>query len=214
MTLKRFTALILVATVLPALTLEILPAQALQVPNNPADLRVALIDLRNAVQALPAEARLQRLVSAAQWLEGNSSNTASATVSEEYVRSIRRAAELLSRERTAEVIEDVTSDLEAKVDHCRSLGLSMGGSVNLKVSTVRGPGAVKDWQIFYLLKIYERADGIPPGNFPRLSSPTDMQLEPGRYWVWARNPSTGSVSERALVRVAGQKEILLDLPVP
>ena len=40
----------------------------------------------------------------------------------------------------------------------------------------------------------------------RPSTPTEPRLEPGRYWVWARNPATGRTSERALVRVAGQND--------
>jgi hypothetical protein len=41
-----------------------------------------------------------------------------------------------------------------------------------------------------------------------------MDLEPGRYWVWALDESTQKTSERVLVRVTGQKELVLDLGAP
>ena len=50
--------------------------------------------------------------------------------------------------------------------------------------------------------------------FFRPSSPTEMELEPGRYWVWAVDPVTGRMSERVLVPVTGQKELLFDLDIP
>jgi hypothetical protein len=72
---------------------------------------------------------------------------------------------------------------------------------------------VADWQVLYLLKFDEWLK-TPPRNFLRVSSPTEMNVEPGRYWIWAHDPATGRTSDRVLVEVAGQKELLLDLPVP
>ena len=66
----------------------------------------------------------------------------------------------------------------------------------------------------YLLKIYERIKGASPAAFPTLSTPTEVRLDPGRYWMWARDPATGRTSDRTLVRVAGQTELPIDLPVP
>jgi hypothetical protein len=111
-------------------------------------------------------------------------------------------------------MDDVAADLEAKVEHCRLLGIGMGGSVLLKVNTRRGPQTVGDWQVVYLLKVYEHVKGATPTVFPTLSTPTEAPLEPGRYWLWARDPSTGRTSERALVRVFGRSQLDVDLPVP
>lgn len=174
----------------------------------------ALMQLKNAVERLPEASRSQRLVIAMEWLERNAAQADPAQISEGYVRSMQRAAQLLVGQPAAPIIDDVMEDLEAKVDHCRMLGVPMGGQVNLKVNTRRTAGEVKDWQVFYLLKFYERLPGVDAANFPRLSTPTEVLLEPGRYWVWAKNPATGQTSERSLVRVAGQKEVILDLPVP
>jgi hypothetical protein len=137
-----------------------------------------------------------------------------ADVSAEYARSLQRAAELLKQQPVLEVIEDVTAELEAKVEHCRKVGVGMGGQVNLKVITVRAGKPESNWHVRALLKFYERLKEAEPRPFLRASSPTEMALEPGRYWVWAFHPVTGRTSERVLVPVTGQKELLLDLPVP
>jgi hypothetical protein len=194
-----------------------LPREAAsQARTGAGDLKTALSNLqsilstpqRNLGTAQP------RLVAAVQWLSNNYTRANPAEISGEYARSIEIAAELLKGEPTAEVVADVADELEAKVEHCRLTGVGMGGSVLLKVNTRRGSAAVGDWQVLYLLKIYERVSQASPGNFPRLSTPTETPVEPGRYWVWARDPSTGKVSDRSLVKVAGEKEVLVDLPIP
>ena len=111
-------------------------------------------------------------------------------------------------------ILDVTSELEAKVEHCRVLGVGMGGSVLMRVNTRRRAQSVGDWQVQYLLKIYEHLAAATPCDAPRLSTPTETHGEPGRYWVWARDPATGRTTERVLVRVVGQPELAVNLFVP
>ena len=177
------------------------------------ELRDALTALQTAVARLPESLRSTRLTAAIGWLDNNYSKTRPETVSEEYARSLQRASELLSQLPTADVVEDVTSELEARVDHCRRLGIGMGGVVLLKVNTRQGARVVGDWEVFYLLKFDEWLK-TPPRNFLRVSSPTEMNLEPGRYWIWARDPATQKTGDRVLVQVSGQTELALDLPVP
>lgn len=192
---------------------------ALMLPQTPtgqsrdAELTRVMAQLQLAVDALRPNLSPPGLAPAVKWLRGRSTQT-NENVSEEYVRSLQRAAVLLAGNPTSEVIDDVTSELEAKVDHCRTLGIGMGGSVVLRVSTRRGPQTVSDWQVFYLLKIYEHVSTAAPVTFPALSTPTETRLDPGRYWLWARDPSTGRTSERTLIRVAGQTAFQVDLPVP
>jgi len=183
-------------------------------PRGAVDLKIALAELQRAVQRLPRGTAADRLTAASEWLDRNYSKTRPEEVTDEYARSIQRAADLLADRPTAQVVEDVTGELEAKVEHCRRLGIGMGGTIVLRVNTRRGAGTVSDWQVLYLLKIYEHVSGAAPGTFPRLSSPTDMPLEPGRYWVWARDPASGRAGPRALVRVVGEKELSVDLPIP
>jgi hypothetical protein len=68
--------------------------------------------------------------------------------------------------------------------------------------------------VFSLLKFYERAGAGSALAFPTLSAPAVTRLDPGRYWLWARDPSTGRTSERSLLKVSGQQEFSIDLPVP
>jgi hypothetical protein len=183
-------------------------------PSPPAaELRTALTALQTAVAQLPDSLRSTRLTSAVGWLDNNYSKTRPETVSEEYVRSLQRASGLLSQLPTPDVVDDVTGELEARVDHCRRLGIGMGGVVLLKVNTRQGARVVGDWEVFYLLKFDEWLK-TPPRNFLRVSSPTEMNLEPGRYWIWARDPATQKTGNRVLVQVSGQTELALDLPVP
>lgn len=179
-----------------------------------ADLNLALGELRLAVRSLPPVAALPRIEAAVTWLSGRAETTNPAQVSEEYLRSLQQLAELLRVDRRSEVMADVADELEAKVEHCRLLGIGMGGSVLLNVNTRRGPQTVGDWQVLYLLKVYEHVKGAAPTVFPSLSTPTQAALEPGRYWLWARDPSTGRTSERALVRVLGRTELHVDVPIP
>ena len=178
------------------------------------DLELALGQLGLAAQALPPVPAVSRIQTAVAWLVDRSKTTNPAQVSIEYVRSLQQLAELMRLDRRATVMDDVAEELEAKVEHCRRLGIDMGGSVVLHVNTRRGKETVGDWQVFYLLKVYEHVKGAAPIVFPSLSTPTQTALEPGRYWIWARDPSTGRTSERALLRVVGRAELNVDLPIP
>jgi hypothetical protein len=179
-----------------------------------ADVGQALGALQAAAEALPADARLPELLPAINWLINRAAKTDAKQVSPEYVRSLQRAADLLRLNPGREVIADITSELEAKVDHCRALGLGMGGSVLLRINTRRGSQPIGDLQVFYLLKFYERLSATEATTFPKLSSPTETRVEPGRYWLWARDPASGRTSDRVLVRIAGQSEFIVDLAVP
>lgn len=182
-------------------------------------LKTALADLdrlvptRTLATAQAGRPEPDRLRAAVDWLNRNYERTNPDNVSDEYVRTLQRAGRLLSAQPSAEMIEDVTLELEAKVDHCKRLSIGMGGSVRLRVNTVRAAQIVSDWQVLYLLKFDEWLK-TPPRNFPRVSSPTETSVEPGRYWVWARDPATGKTSQPVLAEVAGKPELVLDLPVP
>jgi hypothetical protein len=179
-----------------------------------ADLNVAFSRLRGALNDLPIEAKSSRLMTAAAWLEGRYSSKSFSTITEDYARAILRAAELLRvRPIQKDILEDVTAELATKVEHCQRLGIGMGGSVLLRVNTRRGGSPANNWQVLYLLKIYEHLPDPKPEAFPRLSSPTEKALEPGRYWVWARQPDANLTSERVLITVAGTPDLVFDLPV-
>jgi hypothetical protein len=202
------------ACFIAAVTLTLILPQTAWGQVRAADLNRALARLQFAVDALPPFLKPPRLVAAVNWLDRRAATTNPADVSEGYVQSLQRAADLLREGPRTDVVDDVTRELEVKVEHCRLLGIGMGGSVQLYVNTRRGRQTVSDWQVFYLLKIYERVSAASPVTFPTLSTPTEARLDPGRYWLWARDPATGRTSERALVSVAGQTQLRVDLPVP
>ena len=80
---------------------------------------------------------------------------------------------------------------------------------------MQGGSEIKNWQVFYMPRVFEAAPNASPDLFPLLSSPTEETLVPGRYVMWVRDPATARVGERTVVKVGdGKKELLLDLPVP
>jgi hypothetical protein len=179
-----------------------------------ADLNLALGQLQLSARALPPVAAQARIQAAVTWLSDRAATSDPGSISKEYLRSLQQLAEMMRSDRRSAVMDDVAEELEAKVEHCRRLGIGMGGTVLLNVNTRRGPETVGDWQVFYLLKVYEHVKGAAPTVFPALSTPTRTPLEPGRYWLWARDPASGRTSERALVRVVGASQIHVDLPIP
>jgi hypothetical protein len=184
-----------------------------QVPSSSQELLGAVRILALSVDALPASLRSSRLSDATRWLQNNVAKSQADSVSQEYIRSLERAAAVLAGQPSPDVVEDVTRELETKVNHCRILGVGMGGFVRMTVNTRRSGQIVPEWQVLYQLKFDEWLK-TPPRNFLRLSSPTDMNVEPGRYWIWARETSTGRTSDRVLVEVTGQQQFAVDLPVP
>jgi hypothetical protein len=157
--------------------------------------------------------RWARARKAAEWLIGRANATNPTDVTPEYLRSLQRVAELATKGSDSEW-EDVASELEAKVDHCRKLGIGMGGTVTLRVNTLRAGKPVPNLRVQALLKISERVTNAAPRNSARVSSPADVTLEPGRYWLWAVDETTGAKSQRVLASVTGQKELLFDLTIP
>jgi hypothetical protein len=177
-------------------------------------LPAVLLDLRQTLATLAAGPARTQLQDDVEWFIKEYERSRSEAITPEYVRSFARAAQLLKNRPSPQLIDDVAEDFQAKREHCRALKLGMGGVVKLRVNTRRGSTPTPDWQVLYLLKIYEWIPGAAATNFPRLSTPTELDLEPGRYWVWARDPATGRVSERVLVKAAGQRELMVDLLVP
>ena len=111
--------------------------------------------------------------------------------------------------------QSVAEDLEVKLEHCNRSGGKLGGSVTVRVRTVKGGDESASWQVFYMPRVFEAAPNASPDLFPQLSSPTEDTLVPGRYVMWARDPVSSRVGERTVVKVGeGKKELVLDLPVP
>ena len=196
------------------------PASAQQVSS--AELLTVTEDLLRAVDSLRGQSIPSTLVADAGWLHDSVHRPPSwsgpavraSDVSRAYLQSLQVAAELLGRKPSSATLQAIAEDLQDKVEHCRRLGIGMGGTILVTVHTRRGAEPVPNHQVRYLLKFFEVVKGAQPGTFPRFSTPTEASLEPGRYWVWAIDPASGRESPRTLVKVAGARELTIDVPVP
>ena len=132
-----------------------------------------------------------------------------------YLAALEAALKTGDADTLAATVEAVAEDLEIKLEHCTMSGGRLGGSVVVRVRTLQGIAESASWQVFYMPRVFEAASHASPDLFPRLSSPTEETLVPGRYVMWVRNPATAQLGERTVVKVGeGRKELLLDLPVP
>jgi hypothetical protein len=193
-----------------------LPAQA-------PSLEEALTSLMASAEKLPPGRERDRIQASGRWLLRRV-NQASG-VSEEYRVSLVRLAESLAAiagrsalaggGREEAPLADIAEELETKRDHCEKLNLGMGGTVKLRVTTLRDARhVVGGWQVFYLLKIYEHAKDRSPEMAPGWTSPAVANLEPGRYFIWARDPASGRNTERLLLRLSGSPSIEQPILVP
>ena len=130
------------------------------------------------------------------------------------VRAFERELSASDPAQLTAFLESLGDDLEVKLEHCTKSGGTLGGSVLVNVRTLDGDHESRNWQVFYMPKIFEAAGSTTPDRFPRLSSPTSETLVPGRYVVWGRD-SANHTTERVTVKVGeGRKELPLELLVP
>jgi len=132
-----------------------------------------------------------------------------------YIAALEAALKIGDADTLAATVDAVAEDLEVKLEHCTLSGGRLGGSVVVRVRTLQGGTESRNWQVFYMPRVFEAASNAAPDLFPQLSSPTEETLVPGRYVMWVRDPVTARLGERTVVKVGeGKKELLLDLPVP
>jgi hypothetical protein len=134
--------------------------------------------------------------------------------SRDYFLSLQAMADILQTNPEDQILNDIADELEARRDYCVLNKVGMGGSVTVSVHTRNQQTEVPNWQIYYLLKIFERNPAAAPGAFLKWSSPASETVEPGRYWFWAKDPKTNSQSERKLVSLSGAQSVSVDLFVP
>lgn len=131
------------------------------------------------------------------------------------VRQLQLTLEGADQARASEALESLAEDLEAKLEHCLKSGGKLGGSVTVRVRTVRLGQEVANWQIFYLPRLLDTAGGVTADRFPQLSSPTQERIVPGRYVMWSTDPASGRVSAKTIVKIGeGRQDLTIDLTVP
>ena len=132
-----------------------------------------------------------------------------------YVYSLEAAYREPDEKKAYAMFEDLVADLHVKANHCRATGTGLGGLVNISVKTQRGDAEVKAWQVFWKPKILEFAKEFRAEAFPKPSSPTSLELAPGRYLMWAQDPKTGRRGNEEVVTLGeGKKTIEKTLFVP
>jgi hypothetical protein len=136
------------------------------------------------------------------------------TYSRDYFLSLQAMANILQTNPEVQIVKDIADELEARRDYCLRNNVGMGGSVTVSVHTRNQQKEVPNWQIYYLLKIFEQNPAVAAGAFLKWSSPASEVVEPGRYWFWAKDPKTNSQSERKLVSLSGAQSVSVDLFVP
>jgi hypothetical protein len=198
------------------------PASAAESPQVKASLQTLTGLLARIPPASPALRTAQRRAATAlQQLQTLSSNWP-AESPEDYrdnlsgdVKALEAAIGAGNVDALVATTQAVAEDLEIKLEHCNLSGGKLGGSVTVRVRTVKGADEITSWQVFYMPRVFEAAPNASPDLFPQLSSPTEDTLVPGRYVMWARDPVSARVGERTVVKVGeGKKELVLDLPVP
>lgn len=190
-------------------------------PEVSVSLRALDAALARAAEARPSRAAHQRASAALTGLLKLSTRWPASSPQDYrvslagHVRSLDRAIEAKDRARLDTTLQSLAEDLEAKLEHCLASGGRLGGSVIVRVRTLQGGQEAGSWQVFYMPKVFEVSPTASPDLFPQLSSPTDERLVPGRYLMWLRNPGTGAVGERTVVKIGeGRQELMIDLPVP
>jgi hypothetical protein len=123
--------------VLLAIGVVLVTATGAAAQTSRDELTSALTELQRAVDALGPR-RPPELAEAVQWLRGRLATTDPAQVSPEYLRTFTNAAALLNGSPSSHLVDDITQELQAKVDHCRTRRIGMGASVLLRVNTRRG----------------------------------------------------------------------------
>jgi hypothetical protein len=112
----------------------------------------------------------------------------------------------------SEDIADVLDDLYLKAHACLLNRGEAVASVSVTVHTKKSGTEVSNWRVLCMAKILRLYPSSSPTAFPRLSSPTQWNLAPGKYIMWAENPDTWQKSTEQEIPVDCNQDC--DLPIP
>jgi ankyrin repeat protein len=178
--------------------------------SDPA--QIALNRIGVAAMKLPPSPDRERIMKETKWLLSRPSG--SSEISDVYRRELEGAAEKLESPQGPNDVLEVADDLTLKSQHCRALGIGMGGKIRVSFTTRRNGAPVHNWQVFYIPKIFQHAKGVSPWLIPGWTSPSEEMLEPGRYLVWAQDPLSKNRTEPQDVPFSGRSQMAMDLAVP
>jgi len=120
--------------------------------------------------------------------------------------------------------DSISSDLSLKAGYCRRQSDGMNATATLTIRTWTAKTEVKQWQVAYLNAPLAILNETKAELFPAFSSPTALALPPGRYVVWAQDPTRPSIrgpaKDVSLGRTSGSgpapppEQITADIVVP
>ena len=90
---------------------------------------------------------------------------------------------------------EIEADLAAKVDFCRTFGLS-ANAVVIAATKKAGLEEVKGLEIWYIEKFLASDPKATPHRFSSFSSPATETVAPGRYVFWSTNPTVSRAGEK------------------
>jgi len=114
------------------------------------------------------------------------------------------------------IVEEVTEDIKLKAEHCLKSGAGLGRPVLVTVETLRTGRRIMNLQVTFIPKILEfQPNPERWGVFPKESSPTSLELAPGKYLMWTRYSGTDTYGPPTIVSVGrGKTTQNWDLPAP
>jgi hypothetical protein len=148
-----------------------------------------------------------------QWASTNFTPGYSAQLNrdQETLHSIVHHHDSLGTKETDD-LDAALADIYLKVNACLMNGGKAVDSVSVTVHTKKSGVEVQNLRIMCMAKILRLYHNYSPTEFPQLSSPTNWQLAPGNYLMWAENPGTGEKSTMQEIPIDRNQEC--DLAVP
>ena len=90
---------------------------------------------------------------------------------------------------------EIEAYLAAKVDFCRTFGLS-ANAVVIAATKKAGLEEVKGLEVWYIEKFLASDPNAAPHRFSSFSSPATETVAPGRYVFWSTSPSVSRAGEK------------------
>ena len=90
---------------------------------------------------------------------------------------------------------EIEADLAAKVDFCRTFGLS-ANAVVIAATKKAGLEEVKGLEVWYIEKFLASDPNAAPHRFSSFSSPATETVAPGRYVFWSTSPTLSRAGEK------------------
>jgi hypothetical protein len=133
---------------------------------------------------------------------------------EDLSMAIRESGKSPNLDSACNALRLVVADLHTKRQDCRALGHSRT-NISVEIRTLEGKNEVAGWEVYARwLPAGDRFSTVPK-RLQILSSPARGTVPiPGEYEVYAKNSSSGVMTDPVRVSIGGAATFLWPLPVP